>query len=237
MNDIRKTSLSAAGLIMAGLAYATVMLLAGADATGAPPAGANAAAGDTPPLRVLAPRRLPPAAANAAADDTLTQRAAAAERDGRWREAAAAYTALLEQDDAFEPVVAPRLVSLYTRMGETVQALAWATRVARCHPQPAAYLGGVYARLGLYPDAKAALRQALREAPDATRRMPLLWQLAETQEQAGEPAAARETLLLARREASDDARRAVASRRLDALARRQCGNTAPSPAEKREDRP
>lgn len=215
MTDIRNTLLGAVKIRMAGLACAAV-LLACAGAAGAPKADANAA------------------------DGTLAERAAAAERDGRFREAAAAYTALLEQDDAFEPVVAPRLVGLHTRLGETAQALAWAARVARRHPQPAAYLAGVYARLGQYPDAEAALRQALRDAPDTARRLPLLWQLAETQEKAGAPGAARETLLLARQAAPDDTRRAATSQRLEALAARQRGKpaaSAPSPAEKREDRP
>lgn len=185
-----------------------------------------------------------PAAADAARTDpsgaAAARRAADAERDGRFREAAAAYAALLEQEAAFEPVVAPRLVSLHTRMGETAQALAWAARVARRHPEPAAYLAGVYARLGLFQDAKAALRQALREAPDAARRLPLLWQLAETQEQAGDPGAARETLHLARQTAPDESRRAATARRIDALAQRTRGEpqaSAPSLAEKREDRP
>ena len=217
MTDIGKTSLAAAMMRMAGLACAAVTLLACAGAAGAAPA-----------------------ATNAAAYDTLARRAAAAERDGRLREAAAAYAAMLEHDDAFEPVVAPRLVSLHARMGETAPALAWAARVARRHPEPAAYLAGVYARLGLFPDAEAALRQALREGQDAARRLPLLWQLAETQEQAGEPGAARETLLLARQTAPDDTRRAATARRLDALAARQRGKpaaSAPSPEEKREVRP
>ena len=62
--------------------------------------------------------------------------------------------------------MASRLVELHVRLDEPVPALAWAARVARRHPEPAAFLAGVYARLGLFTDAEMALRQALREATE-----------------------------------------------------------------------
>ena len=179
-----------------------------------------------------------PAATHAAAPGTLARRAAAAERDGRLRDAVAAYTALLEQDAAAEPVVAARLAELHVRLDEPGPALAWAARVARRHPEPAAFLAGVYARLGLFTDAEMALRQALREAPDAARRLPLMWQLAETQEQAGDSGAARETLRLAQRTAGDARQREATERRLETLRARQTIKAGPDPApEQREEHP
>ena len=199
---------------MAGLAC-TALLLAGAGAVGSAPA-----------------------ATHAAAADTLARRAAAAERAGRLDDAVAAYTALLKQDTAAEPVVASRLVELHVRLDEPVPALAWAARVARRHPEPAAFLAGVYARLGLFTDAEMALRQALREAPDAARRLPLMWQLAETQEQAGDSGAARETLRLAQRTAGDARQREATERRLETLRARQTIKAGPDPApEQREEHP
>jgi tetratricopeptide (TPR) repeat protein len=170
------------------------------------------------------------------ANTAAALRAADAERAGRLREAVAAYTALLEQDAMFEPVVAPRLVELHVRLGEPAQALSWAARVARRHPEPAAYLAGIHARLGQIKDAELALRQALRDAPDAACRLPLLWQLAEIQERGGDPDAARETLRQARQAAPDDHRRKATRQRLDALALRHAQNPKPAaPAPKNQE--
>ncbi len=163
----------------------------------------------------------PVPATNATVDSQSPEvRAADAEREGRIAEAVAAYEALLEKDTASESVVAPRLVALHVRLGQQAQALSWAARVARRHPYPAAYLAGVHAQLGQFKDAEMALRQALRDSPDAGRRLPLLWQLAEVQEKQGDRVAARNTLHQSRDAAATADQRQASGQRLDALRQR-----------------
>ena len=161
------------------------------------------------------------AATNAAARaNAALQQAVAAEQAGRAEAAAAAYEALLESDTTLETAVAPRLVALHADLGHPAQALAWAVRVARRHPDPAAYLAGVHARLGQFKEAELTLREALRGETGADRRATLLWQLAEAQERLGDTDAARDSLAQARDLLPDGPRRATSDRRLDALRHR-----------------
>jgi len=118
----------------------------------------------------------------AEAPHALMRRGTEADRCGRSAEAIAAYEALLRNDARFELVVAPRLVTLYCDRGQSAEALAWATRVARSQPVPKAYLAAIYGRLGQSQEAEQLLRQALSEERVPSKRLPLCWQLAEVQE-------------------------------------------------------
>ncbi len=168
----------------------------------------------------------PPAGAKA---DALLARAAGAERAGQTNDAVAAYTLLLQREPALEPTVGPRLVSLLIGSGQQADALVWAARVARRHPEPAAYLAGVYGRLGQWKEAELLLRATLARERDAGKRSRLLWQLADVQESLGDPEAARFSLTAARDGAPDELTRATAERRLEAARSRKASLATPSP--------
>jgi tetratricopeptide (TPR) repeat protein len=152
--------------------------------------------------------------------EALMRRGAVAERAGRHGEALAVYEKLLQRDTTYEAVIAPRLVDLHTAEKHPAQALAWARRVARRHPDPQAYLAGVYARLGQWKEAELLLRQALVSAQAPSKRQPLLWQLADAQEGQGDAAAARITLSEACQTVQDEALRKTSTQRLAALQQR-----------------
>lgn len=151
--------------------------------------------------------------------ERLLAQAAAADRAGHTAEAAGHYEAILRRNTAFEPIVAARLVQIYTRQAQPAAALAWAARAARHRPDPQAYLAGVHAALGQTREAELLLRNALRNARDPARRATLLWQLAETQTRLGDRDGARATLRRARELPLQPPLQATADRLLDALQR------------------
>ena len=149
--------------------------------------------------------------------EDLMRRGVSAENSHRTADAAAAYEKLLQRDNSYEATVAPRLVNLYVAMDQAAPALSWAARVARRHPEPKAYLAGVYSRLNQQKEAESILRQAVRDTRDPLKRVPLLWQLAQTQESQGEGQAAMATLEEARDSAQDEGMRQTSSMRIHAL--------------------
>jgi tetratricopeptide (TPR) repeat protein len=149
--------------------------------------------------------------------EAVMRRAVSAEREGRTNEAVCAYERLLAYDTAYESVVTPRLISLYSGSGNAAQALAWAARAARRQPRPKAYLSGVYALLGQLTESELLLREAVLDEREPLQRAPLLWQLAEIQERQGKGEAALATLVQACAAATDERLRATAAQRLAAL--------------------
>jgi len=150
----------------------------------------------------------------------LMRSGVSAENSHRTADAAAAYEKLLQRDTTFEATVAPRLVNLYLSMNQSAPALSWATRVARRHPAPKAYLAGVYARLGQHKEAELMLRQAICNTPAAAQRVPLQWQLAEAQEHQGEEKAAEATLEQAYSSAKNNDLQKTSAQLLTALRKR-----------------
>jgi len=150
----------------------------------------------------------------------LMRRGVSAENSHRTANAAEAYEKLLQRDTTFEATVAPRLVNLYLSMNQPAPALSWATRIARRHPAPKAYLAGVYARMGQHKEAELMLRQAIRNTPAAAQRVPLQWQLAEAQEHLGEEETAKATLEKACRATENNDLRKTSAQRLTALRKR-----------------
>lgn len=156
-------------------------------------------------------------------DPTLTElarRAAAAEKAALTNDSLAAYSRLMACDPSMASVIGPRLVELEASRGDPAAALRWAASVAQRHPQPDAYMAGVYARLGQWQDAERMLIQASRRETAPARRIPLLWQLADAQEKQGDSASAQATLTRAIREAASPEQKATAEQRLNALQRR-----------------
>lgn len=116
----------------------------------------------------------------------LKDRAAAHERAGRKREAAAIYELMARTNATTRKVVSHRLVTLYAETGETNKALAWAQEVMRENPDPQAYLAAVHARLGQFKPAQQILERELATNTSVRRAVTLRWQLAEVCEKAGE---------------------------------------------------
>lgn len=168
-------------------------------------------------------------AVGATADETakgcsraaLVKRAADAEKAGRADEAIRAYEELLRQNPSFMQVAAPRLVELYTASQKAPQALAWARKIAPGRPDPQAYLAGVYAALGQFKEAEMLLRQTLAAAENEHQRLPLLWQLADVQEQQGDCSAALATLNAACSDIGSDMLLKTSRERLSRLQARQ----------------
>jgi lipopolysaccharide biosynthesis regulator YciM len=160
----------------------------------------------------------------------LMNRAAEAEKACQTNEAITAYTRLLQRDSTSESVVGQRLVQLYMGGGQAADALAWATRVARHHPEPASYLAGVYARLGQWKDAELLLRKTLAHERDTRKRTRLSWQLADLQERQGDTDAARLTLAAARNDGIDEVLNATTTQRLEALKRRHPASETERPS-------
>ncbi|MDA3924125.1 MAG: hypothetical protein PF904_05445 [Kiritimatiellae bacterium] len=150
----------------------------------------------------------------------LMRRGVSEENAGRTAEAVKTYTKLLTLDTTFEATVAPRLVALYVTLKDPAAALSWAARVARKHPAPQAYLAGVYARLGQWKESELLLRRAAHDEQVTDRRVTLLWQLAEVQENQSDGAAALKTLTDASRTSQTEALRNTSALRLDALRHR-----------------
>lgn len=150
----------------------------------------------------------------------LMRRGISAENSHRLSVAAEAYEKLLQRDTTFEATVAPRLVNLYLAMNQPAPALSWATRVARHHPEPQAYLAGVHSRLNQHKEAELLLRKAVHKTADPIRRVPLLWQLAGTQESQGDNQSAMTTLAEARDATKDAALRQTSTLRIKALKQR-----------------
>lgn len=152
--------------------------------------------------------------------EDLMHRGVAAENSHQMADAAVAYEKLLQRDTTFEATVVPRLVNLYISMKQPAPALSWATRVARRHPEPKAYLAGVHSRLNQHKEAELLLLQAIRKTDDPMRHVPLLWQLAETQENQGESQRALTTLRNALDATKDADLRQTSNLRIKALQQR-----------------
>jgi tetratricopeptide (TPR) repeat protein len=126
---------------------------------------------------------------------TSPQEAAAAlERAGRKREAAALYEAMVRTSPAARKVLSHRLVTIYSEIGQTNRTLPWAREVMRDNPDPQAYLAAVHARLGQWKEGRETLEREIAGNTNATRAVTLHWQLAEMFEKAGDRAGARRAL-------------------------------------------
>ena len=145
--------------------------------------------------------------------------AAAHERAGRKREAAALYETMARTNPAARKVLSHRLVTLYVEMGETNKALEWAHEVMRDNPDPPAYLAAVQARLGQWRESREILERELAASTNALRGVKLRWQLAEVYEKEGEGAKARKVLREAADAAKGTAMEPAVRQRLDASKR------------------
>ena len=143
--------------------------------------------------------------------------AAAHERAGRKREAAALYEAMVRTNTAARKVLSHRLVAIYAETGETNKALTWAREVMRDNPDPQAYLAAVQARLGQWQEAQETLEREIARNTNATRAVTLRWQLAEVCEKQGDAAKARKVLNEAADAAKGTPMESAAQRRLNAL--------------------
>jgi predicted Zn-dependent protease len=143
--------------------------------------------------------------------------AAAHERAGRKREAAALYEATVRTNAADRKVLSHRLVNIYIETGETNKALTWAHEVMRDNPDPQAYLAAVEARLGQSQEARGILEREIAANTNATRAVTLRWQLAEVCEKQGETTKAREALTEAAGMAKGTPLEATTQRRLETL--------------------
>ena len=143
--------------------------------------------------------------------------AAAHERAGRKREAAALYEAMARTNIAARKVLSPRLVTLYVETGETNKALTWAREVMRDNPDPQAYLAAVYGRLGQWKDAREILEREIASNTNATRAVTLRWQLAEFYEKEGDGAKSSRVLNEAAGLANGTPMETTAQRRLKTL--------------------
>ena len=143
--------------------------------------------------------------------------AAAHERAGRKREAAAVYEAMVRTNTAARKVLSHRLVTLYAEAGETNKAVAWAREVMRDNPDPKAYLAAVYGRLGQWKDAQEILEREIASNTNTTRAVTLRWQLAEACEKDGDAVKARKILNEASGLAKGTPMEATTQRRLKAL--------------------
>ena len=143
--------------------------------------------------------------------------AAAHERAGRRREAAALYEELARTNAAARKVLAHRLVTIYTETGKTNKALAWAREVMRDNPDPPAYLAAVHARLGQWKEAREILEHEIVGNTNTVRAVTLRWQLGELHAQAGDCAKASKVLVEATDLARGTAMKEASRRRLKAL--------------------
>jgi len=107
------------------------------------------------------------------------------ERANKPLEAAALYEKMAAEDPARRLVVAHRLVRIYVQARMEKRALRWARIVTENHPDPQAYLAGVYGMLDKWTEAAALLEGELAKGGEPRRRLVLLWQLADLHEQAG----------------------------------------------------
>jgi tetratricopeptide (TPR) repeat protein len=142
--------------------------------------------------------------------------AAAHERAGRKRQAAALYETKARTNPAARKVLSHRLLALYTETGETNKALTWAREVMRDNPDPQAYLAAVQARLGQWQEARGILEHEIAINTNATRAVTLRWQLAEVYAQEGDGATTSRLLSEAASLANGTGMDAAARRRVDA---------------------
>jgi tetratricopeptide (TPR) repeat protein len=143
--------------------------------------------------------------------------AAAHERAGRKREAAALYETMARTNPAARKVLSHRLVTIYSETGQTNQALAWAGEVMRDNPDPQAYLATVQARLGQWQEARGMLEHEIAINTNTIRAVTLRWQLAEVYEKEGDGAKASRVLNEAAALAKGTPMEATSQRRLKAL--------------------
>jgi tetratricopeptide (TPR) repeat protein len=143
--------------------------------------------------------------------------AAAHERAGHKREAAALYEAMARTNIPARKVLSSRLMTLYVETGETNKALTWAREVMRDNPDPQAYLAAVYGRLGQWKDAREVLEREIASNTNATRAVTLRWQLAEFYEKEGNEAKASRVLNEAAGLANGTPMETTAQRRLKTL--------------------
>jgi tetratricopeptide (TPR) repeat protein len=165
-----------------------------------------------------APAKATPPAADkdsAAVVTNLEARADALAQGGQKLKAAQVYEAIAKRNPSARRPLANRITRLYAECGVTNQALQWAAEVMRVHPDPQVFLAGIQTTLGNYAEAAKILTAQLGVAPSSSRRMTLLWQLADLCDKQGKPAEARQALAQAVAAASSDLERAAAKRRLE----------------------
>jgi len=142
--------------------------------------------------------------------------ATAYEKTGRKREAALIYEDMARTNTAARKVLSHRLVTLYTEMRKTNQALTWAREVMLENPDPPAYLAAVHARLGQHKEAQKILEREIATNTNATRAVVLRWQLADVSEAEGDKEKTEKILTEAAAAAKGSPMEATAQKRLKA---------------------
>jgi tetratricopeptide (TPR) repeat protein len=161
-----------------------------------------------------APGPASPAPAAVSVPDDVRQ-AQELERANKPLEAAALYEKMAAEDATKRLVLAHRLVRIYVQARMEERALRWAKVVIEQHPDPQAYLAGVYGMLDKWAEAAAILEGELAKGGEPRRRLVLLWQLADLHEQSGAPDKAAAALTRAVETVRGTPDEAPAQRRLD----------------------
>jgi tetratricopeptide (TPR) repeat protein len=131
-----------------------------------------------------------PAGAKAAQDaeqpTNLTVVAREYEQAGDRLKAAETYEQIVKGDPAKSVVLARRIATIYAESGQTNKAIEWAKVVMKTNPEPQAYLAGIHALLGNYPEAIRIVDEEIVREKDARRGIMLRWQLAGLCEKTGD---------------------------------------------------
>ena len=120
----------------------------------------------------------------------LAEQALSLERAGLLKDAAVVYEKIAATQPANRKVVAARLVQAYVQLKEPGKAIEWARQVMLTHPDPQAYLAGVYARVGEHRAALDILEKELAATNAPAREIALCWQAADVYEMTHQPQAA-----------------------------------------------
>jgi tetratricopeptide (TPR) repeat protein len=101
------------------------------------------------------------------------------EQAGDKLKAAETYEQIVKGDPGKSIVLARRIATIYAESGQTNKAIEWAKEVMKTSPDPQAYLAGIHAMLGNYPEAIRIVDEEIVREKDARRGIMLRWQLAE----------------------------------------------------------
>jgi tetratricopeptide (TPR) repeat protein len=136
------------------------------------------------------------------------------EKSGDKVKAAQAYEQIIEADPSKSRLLANRLALLYADLGEMDKSLKYAAVVMRHHPDPKAYLAGIYQRAGNHKEAQKILKDEISKADNPQKKMILRWQLADSYEKTGDSVKAEKVLLNAAADAPKGAGKKAAENRL-----------------------
>ncbi|WP_136077597.1 tetratricopeptide repeat protein [Pontiella desulfatans] len=145
----------------------------------------------------------------------MKKKAMAFERGGEPLKAAQIYEQIALDDASSRKVLAIRLVKIYASEGQKDNALKWAKSVIEDHPDPQAYMAGVYAMLGECSKAINILEKEIAKTKDPDRTLTLYWQLANVHEQNNDPEKTEKALSAAVFAAKGTRLEATAQRQLD----------------------